>query len=338
MSAGNSEAVRDLVVIGGSAGALPALSKLLPELEPNFPAPIIVVIHRGAGSSDLAGAIGRSSPLSVIEPQDHAELEPGCVYVAPFDCHVIAGGDHLHLRRGPRENGFRPSIDPLFRSAAVFLGHRTIGVILSGYLDDGASGLRALKQCGGLAFVQDPAEAQSPDMPRAAISSVGEPDVVAGPAALGRALNRLAGTPASGRIEAPNDVKIEVLIAGLKEASMSNEERIGTLTPYSCPDCQGVLWEIEDGPLLRYRCHTGHAYTARSLTEAQAEALERRMYETLKEHRERAGFLRRLAERDLSNRAHWEDRAKDYDRDAQVMEQMILQRNESSAAPSMPSH
>ncbi|MBZ6379606.1 chemotaxis protein CheB [Pacificimonas flava] len=318
-----AEQRHDLVVIGGSAGAVPVLVKILERLPEDFPAPILVVLHRSGRASHLENILARSSRLACCQAEDALPLERGRVYLAPNNQHLLVGSDHVHLSRGPRENGFRPSIDPLFRSAAVTAGNRSLGVILSGLLDDGASGARALKLVNGRIAVQDPAETDYPDLPRAAISAVGEPDFLGNADGLADWLTEMVAKPAGERVEASDELKLEVMVAGLERASIRTEERLGELTPFSCPDCKGVLWEIEDGPLLRYRCHTGHAYTANTLLESQTDALERRLYETLKDHRERSALLRHLADKDMANRAHWLQRAEDLDDDAATVESML---------------
>lgn len=324
-AAAASREKRDHVFIGGSAGALPSLIGILEQLDEGFPAAIFVVLHRADDSRQLSDALRFRSPLPVVEPQEGALISSGQVYLAPRDHHLLVGKSHIHVRRGPRENGFRPAIDPTFRSAALFAGHRSVGVILSGFLDDGASGTRALKNAGGHIIVQDPASVLFPDMPRAVISAIGEPDLISDADRIGRALAGIDELPVGEPVPPPEELKLEVLIAGLQEASMRNEEKLGTLTPYSCPDCKGVLWEIEDGPMVRYRCHTGHAYTSDHLELSQAAALERRLYETLKEHRERAKFLQNLAGRDDRNGVKWRRRAEGAEQDARLIEQLLLE-------------
>lgn len=324
----------DLIGVGGSAGALPALMELLAQFDAATDATLFVVLHRTEKSSQLCQIIQKSTALKVCEPSDGDPILAGHLYLAPVDQHLMIASGHVHLRHGPRENNFRPSVDPLFRSLAVFGSTRAIGVVLSGYLDDGAAGLRAIQQCGGTTVVQDPIDAISPDMPRAAISAVGEPHVIAPAAEIGATLTSLSKEPAEPAVAAPPSVRLELMVAGLEEASMETEEAIGELSPYNCPDCNGVLWQIEDGPLLRFRCHTGHAYTADALLDSQAHALEQSLYEALRGQRERARFLRQLADRDPARRDRWTDRAAEYDRDAGLVEALILRRDLPDAAQS----
>ncbi|MBW4330814.1 chemotaxis protein CheB [Stakelama sp. CBK3Z-3] len=315
----------DLIGIGGSAGALPALLSLLQAFDGGNDVTLFVVIHRTDRSNRLCEIIQRATALETCQPDDGDPIRPGHLYLAPTDRHLLVSDGHVHLRRGPRENNFRPSIDPLFRSIAVAGSGRAIGIVLSGYLDDGAAGLRAVMQCGGLGVVQDPLDAISPDMPRAAISAVGEPRLIASAPEIGKALPSLIAEPAGPRVEAPSSMRLELMIAGLEEANMESEESLGELSPYNCPDCNGVLWQIEDGPMLRFRCHTGHAYSGNALLEAQAGTIEQSLYETLRGQRERARLLRQMAERDPMGGERWTDRAADYDRAASLIEGLILQ-------------
>lgn len=316
----------NLIGIGGSAGAVPALLELLGSFEPRGDTSVFLVVHRSNESRHLKPVIERVSKLEVCEPDDCEPIRPNCLYIARPDCHMMLGENHIHLRHGPRENNFRPAIDPLFRSLAVFGSTRAVGVVLSGYLDDGAAGARAIVGNGGKIFVQDPANAMSPDMPRAAISAVGEPAAILEPAALGSKLSEIVAEPVGPHRDADDQVKLEMMIAGLERASMASEESMGDLSPYNCPDCNGVLWEIEDGPLVRYRCHTGHAYTSAALGDRQEEMLERSLFDSLRACRERANFVRNMARREGSNSETWEKRAQSYERDCALLEELIKDR------------
>lgn len=318
---------RDLIGIGGSAGGIPALMDLLKSFDPQSDASVFVVIHRSNESQLLKSIIERVSRLEVCEPQDCEPIRPNCLYLARPDRHMMIGEDRIHLRMGPKENGFRPAIDPLFRSLAVYGSTRAVGVVLSGYLDDGAAGARAIAGNGGLVLVQDPSDAMSPDMPRAAISAVGEPDAILGAVELGEHMSRIVAEEAGPHRQAAREVELEMKIAGLEKASMASEESLGDLTPYNCPDCNGVLWEIEDGPMVRYRCHTGHAYTSRTLEKRQDEMLERNLYDSLRACRERAHFVRDLADRDTVNQNRWMERAEGYERDCALLESLIKDRS-----------
>ena len=317
---------RDLIAIGGSAGGLRALLDLLKSYEPVASATLFLVIHRANEAGHLLEILRVASPVEVCEPEDGAPIRSGCLYVAPPDCHMLIGNAHLHLRRGPRENNFRPAIDPLFRSMAIFGQARSTGVILSGYMDDGAAGCRAIASTGGKIVVQDPADATTPFMPRAAISAIGEPELIAPAGQIGAHLSRIVAEEAGPSTPASENIRLELMIAGLEKAKMSSEEKLGELSPYNCPDCNGVLWKIQDGPLTRFRCHTGHAYTENSLDLRQEELLERNLYDALRALREKAALLREIAGRNDNQRVRLLSRADDYDADARQVEEMILAR------------
>lgn len=318
---------RDLIGIGGSAGGIRALVELLEAFRPERPASLFVVMHRSDESQHLKGIVANATSFEVCEPKDGDAIRENCLYLARSDCHMMIGEGHLHLRAGPRENNFRPAIDPLFRSLAVFGSTRACGVVLSGYLDDGAAGARAIAGAGGRVLVQDPSEALSPSMPRAAISAVGEPTAILHAGALGERLSSLVAEEAGPHREADREVRLEMMIAGLERASMDSEESLGELSPYNCPDCNGVLWKIEDGPLTRFRCHTGHAYSSASLERRQDEMLERSLFDSLRACRERANFVRKHAAENPADEAMWLRRAASYEKDCALLENLIKQRN-----------
>lgn len=260
-----------LVVIGGSAGALDPLREIVSGFPPEFPAAVLVVIHVSPDyPSHLPDILNRSGPLPAQHAQDGEPLRPGHIYVAPPDHHLLAARDHLRLTRGPKENRSRPSIDVLFRSAAYTHGAEVIGVLLSGLLDDGTSGLWTIKQRGGRAAVQHPGEAEYGAMLLSALQAV-HVDHIAPVAGLAPLLSRLLREPASPQKEVPmNDdewqrLKLEVSIASEDNAFDSGLMNQGTPSVFTCPECHGVMVRLREGRVLRFRCHTGHAYTAASL-------------------------------------------------------------------------
>ena len=318
----------DTIVIGGSAGSLTALKQILPHLPSDLPATVLICQHQTV-LSQMAGRalLAPLSRLPVVEARDGLALTPGQVILAAPDTHMMMGAEHLHLRRGAHENNFRPAIDPLFRSAAVYRATRAVCVVLSGLLDDGAAGARALSRTGGRVIVQDPATAECASMPEAAIEAVPEARVLPLEEIAG-ALIDLAGSPAEVGPPIPWDIGLEMKIAALESASMANEEKLGTLSPFNCPHCDGVLWEIEDGPMRRYRCHTGHGYTELTLNRAQEEALDTQLFTTLRAHRGRAELLRRMAGRAKGEtRRVMEHRVTLVEEDAERLEAIIRQRH-----------
>lgn len=318
----------DTVVIGGSAGSFTALRGLLADLPEDLPAAVLICQHLSStGDSHAIDLLRNYSNLPLSLAEDGMAIEPGRVIFARADMHMMIGQDHLHLRRGAHENNFRPAIDPLFRSAAVYRGPRAIGVILSGLMDDGAAGARALHRTGGRILVQSPDSAEFPDMPTAALATVPQAEPVA-LQNLAAEITSLTHTPAKPAGPVPWDIGIELKIAGLEEATMANEDRLGELSPYNCPHCNGVLWQIEDGPMTRFRCHTGHAYTLQSLNESQDRALDESLFNALRAHSGRATLLRQIAAKSAGqeSRNRLEARALRYEEDTKRLQDIIKSR------------
>ena len=291
---------RDIVVIGASSGGVTALMDLLAALPADFPAPIFIVQHMPADSpSILPELISRVSPLAAKHPRHGEPVVPGTVYVAPPDHHLLLEDDCVLVTRGPKENRFRPSIDALFRSAAYGYGPRVIGVVLTGYLDDGTSGLWSVQRLGGLAVVQDPRDAESPAMPTNALQFVAADHVVplAGLAALlVRLTTELApGKPRVGRAEL-DLLAIELTIAKRDNAFELGIIDKGQLTPFTCPDCHGALTQLIEGKLIRYRCHTGHAYTVSALLSELTQSVESMLYQSMRGLEETKMLLNNIGE------------------------------------------
>jgi len=317
---------RDIIVIGGSAGAVEPLRTLLGSLPRDLPAAIFVVVHLGQDSF-LPSVLDRGSALPVRAARAGDRFEHGRVYVAVPGFHLLLHDEHILLRRGPRENHARPAIDPLFRSAAASFGSRVIGVVLSGSLSDGTAGLRAIKRCGGLAVVQKPEEALAPSMPRNALRRV-EVDHVRAIADMPALLSRLARQRADPAREAPLDIRLEAAIAAQELADMKVDDTLGQISPFTCPECHGALWEIRDGPMLRYRCHAGHAYTADAVLAAQGDEIDRMLGTLQRAHQERAAFARRMAQQERAEQRHTladrlETRAREYEEDAKLVLELI---------------
>jgi two-component system chemotaxis response regulator CheB len=235
--------------------------------------------------------------------------------------------DHILLRRGPHENHARPAVDPLFRSAAATFGSRVIGVVLSGALSDGTAGLRAIKRCNGLAVVQDPDDATMADMPRSALQHV-EVDHVLPAGSMGALISMLTRQSAPPSPDVPLDIRLEAAIAAQELKDMKINDMLGKPSRFTCPECHGALWEIEDGSLLRYRCHVGHAYTGEAVAAAQNEEVDRLLGTLLRAHQERAGLAQRMAEHERkSGRSGLAEqlgrRAAEYDNDAQLLKALI---------------
>lgn len=285
----------DIIVVGGSTGGAGALEATLRRCSRDLKAAIFVVLHGGAGEQ-LLRLLSRTSALPCTLASDGANFEQGKVFFAPPDAHLLLHDDHMLVRRGPRENHSRPAGDPLFRSAACSFAGRVIGVVLSGALNDGAAGLAAIERCGGLAVVQDPSDAEHPSMPLSAQRAV-EADHAVPTSEMGDLLARLVAEPASTNIDIPLQIRLEAAVALQEPGSLDIVEQIGAKSRFSCPDCGGVLWELPDAP-LRFRCHTGHAFTADTLLAREGEEVELRLNQLLRAQRERMGILHRAAERE----------------------------------------
>ena len=257
----------DIIVIGASAGGVEALISLVRSLPTDLPATLFVVTHVPAqGMSVLPHLLTRAGPLPAIHAQHGETIQPGYIYVARPDHHLLVQDGVIHVVRGPKENHCRPAIDPLFRSAAASYGSRVSGVILSGTLSDGTAGLLAIKRQGGVAIVQDPDDALFPDMPRHAIQYV-RVDYILPVAEIASVLVRLADEPAAtvpaARVSTSEEK--EIALAEADMATIENEEKSGTPSVFGCPECGGTLWELQEENLLRFRCRIGHAYSSDSL-------------------------------------------------------------------------
>jgi two-component system chemotaxis response regulator CheB len=332
---------RDVVVIGASAGGLEAVRRLVAALPGDLPAALFVVIHRGDSSpSLLAEILDAAGRLPAVAARRDERFEQGRIYVAPPDHHLLVGHDHLHARRGPRENRARPAVDPLFRSAAVSCSSRAIGVLLSGMLDDGTAGLLAIRRCGGTTLVQDPCEAQFGDMPRSAIAH-GAADHVVSVDAMAGLLDELTHGPCPPPVDAPDRLRIEALIAAQELVMDPDHNRLGRLSPLTCPECHGVLYEIDEDGFLRFRCHTGHGFTAKSLCEAQREAWEQALYNALRTQEEQMVLARRLASearerRRLRSAEEFDGRARGYAEGAEIIRRLLGNGEDGLAAAGEP--
>jgi two-component system chemotaxis response regulator CheB len=264
-------------------------------------AAILIVLHTASRTGSLLPRVfERSCLLPVSHPQDGDPIERGHVYIAPPGFHMLVEEDRLRVVQGPRENRQRPAVDPLFRSAAAAYGPRVIGVILTGMLDDGTAGLMVVRSSGGKAIVQDPQTALYPAMPKSALDHV--PDAVAAalpqiPALLLQLIRSPLPPEARRPRRIPEAAAKETRIAELDMSEISSEDRLGKPSPFACPDCGGVLWEIEQNGFLRFRCRVGHALTARHLGAQQRHAVETALWEALRALEESASLYRRMAGR-----------------------------------------
>lgn len=315
------------MVLGASAGGVEALQTIAAGLPANFGGSVLVVLHVPShGVSVLPRILARKGPLPAVHVTDGMECRAGRIYVAPPNHHLLLERTGMRINLGPRENGHRPAVDPTLRSAASAFGPRVVGVILSGAGDDGSAGLLAVKRAGGVTVVQDPTEASCPSMPlRAAEIAGAHYSLPADEIAL--LLRRLAGTcnaesnGASSIMSANEQVKADY---------QRTEEGMDapSLSGFSCPECGGRLWELQDGGMFRYRCRVGHGYSPDSLVSLNAEALEGALWSALNVLEENAALSRRLA-LDAHERQHphsarrFEQRAADSEAQAKLLRQVL---------------
>ncbi|MEZ0484743.1 chemotaxis protein CheB [Fibrella aquatica] len=316
---------RDIVVIGSSAGGVYALQELVGRLPDTFSGSIFIVQHVAAYARSLLPAIlSRCGPLNVRHPHDGEAIRAGHIYIAPPDHHLLieqcgTNGDnhvdeegcigHVLVRKGPKENRFRPSIDALFRSAAYSFGPRVIGVVLTGLLNDGTSGMWTIKRLGGIGIVQEPDDALYASMPESVLEYV-EVDHVLPLAKIPMliseltqevlpeiVIDKLTNVPDPTDVDNElNRIKTEVDVAAQARAFDRGILSVGELTPLTCPECSGTLVSFREGQLIRYRCHTGHSYTASTLLADVTKAIEDTMWQSIRGLEESIMLLNQAAE------------------------------------------
>jgi two-component system chemotaxis response regulator CheB len=290
----------ELFVVGASAGGFEAWRAIVSKLSPDFPSCICLVVHLASDSPGMIPEIVQHyGPLPVRHARDGDELRAGSILVAPPNRHLLVTAEgRLMLGSGPKENRFRPAIDPLFRSAALALGSRAAGVILSGGLDDGAAGLLAIKRRGGATLVQDPHDAHAPSMPLAALRAVGEEAALALDriAARMEALSRAYDRPKTEDDSMVPNLDKEVRVAAGKPSEPDDVLALGEPSLFTCPDCHGALVRVRETGINRFRCHTGHAYTAESLIGAMKERIEESLWSAIRSLEEYAFLQDRKAE------------------------------------------
>jgi two-component system chemotaxis response regulator CheB len=320
----------DVVVIGASAGGVEALTSLVAGLPVDIAAAIFVVVHVPSHhASALPTILMKVGGLHAVHPANGDPIEYGRIYVAPPDRHMLLRGGRIVISAGPRENHHRPAIDPLFRSAALEYGPRVAGVVLSGMLDDGTAGLLAVKRRGGIAIVQDPADAGFGDMPRHAAQEV-EVDYRLRAEEIGSVIYRLTANHASGDTAMADEQMATETDIAWSEEGPTIAEQPGEPSRFSCPDCGGVLNEVPDGDMLRFRCRVGHAFSPESLLAQQGEAVETALWASLRSLEEHADLAktmaRRARERQSSHSAQrFEDRHRELSESATVIRHVLFQ-------------
>lgn len=306
-----SRPLRDIVVIGGSAGAAEALSEIVAGLPGDFAASVFVVVHVAPShTSWLPSILSRKTNLPVSFAEHGGAISPAHIYIAPADHHLTLQDGKVSVLRGPKENGHRPAVDPLFRTAARVYGPRVIGVVLSGGLDCGSAGLLTIKARGGTAIVQHPNDAVCPDMPTNALRNVPVEHVVAA-AEIGQLLAKLVSEPLPEKGAAP-----------MPQAKEHSSEQ---LVPIVCPECQGALTETRRHGLFEYQCHVGHRYSLEAMLAEQSNSLESALWASVRALEESATLATRLAGQSSSEmNSRFEEKARTMRHYAETIKGILL--------------
>jgi two-component system chemotaxis response regulator CheB len=289
---------RDIIVIGTSAGGLEALDELVGKMPADLPATIFIVQHMAPESSGeaLLFRLSRHKSFLCKLATNGESIKVGRIYIAPPDNHLLIKKNKLLVTKGARENRARPGIDPLFRSASVAYGPRVIGVVLTGMLDDGTAGLIAIQKYGGITVVQSPNDAAYPAMPQSALDNL-KVDHCVPISEMGELLDKLTHQLPGKTRSVPEDVRTEAIIAERVLSDVDQVNGLGKQVPYNCPNCGGVLWEIDIPDLRRFRCHTGHSFTESALLTSQSEKIEETLWISLRMFEERKNLLNSMAQR-----------------------------------------
>jgi two-component system, chemotaxis family, protein-glutamate methylesterase/glutaminase len=319
---------REIIAIGGSAGSIEVIRQVCRALPADLQACVLITVHVAASSPNLlAGILNSGGPLPASTAVDGEPLQDGRIYVAPADHHLVIDGRTVRLGRGPRENMSRPAIDPLFRSAGISAGPRVIGVLLSGMLNDGASGLADLRRCGWVTVVQSPLDAVESEMPQAALRA-SDIDYRAPASDLAELISRLMQGEPGPDLNPPASIALEVAIAMGRPSDSSVITEIADPVPLACPGCGGTLSQIRRSP-LRFRCQVGHGYTAEALAHEQEGSVDEAFRIALRVIGDRAVLMEKMA---LDARqagrtaaaATFEDRAREYRGHAAILMDAVL--------------
>ncbi len=328
---------RYIVVVGASAGGLNSLIELAAQLTEEMDIAVFAVLHLSHISSPevIVQRIQKNTVFVCQAATDGGLIASRHLYLAPPDHHLFLKGDRMKLGKGTAENRWRPSIDVLFRSAAACYDGRTIGIVLTGLMQDGASGMQAIERCGGTTIVQDPTEAEYPDMPLAVLDQV-KVDYCSPLAAIGNILLEKSRQPLDNPAAIPAEIKKEAELSERVVTTIEELQSLGEKSLYSCPDCSGGLWEIVSGGVTRYRCHTGHTYSEADLLIRQGEALENTLWVALRMLEERKNLLVKMAKEERSKgwlrmSAAKESRAAELEVHIERLKNILFQSTEESA-------
>lgn len=288
---------RYIIVVGASAGGLNSIIELAAQLTPEMDAAVFVVLHISHFNFGdlLTQRIQKLTPFKCKLAEHNEPIQKHHLYLAVPDQHLLLKEDRIVLGQGPPENRWRPAIDILFRSAAAAYDGHVIGIILSGMMQDGTAGMIAIKRSGGTCIVQDPSEAEYPGMPRSVLDNM-DVDYTVSLAGMGAILSEKTKNGAPHEHEIPEDVIAEAAIAQKMATGMEPLEGLGEKSVFVCPDCGGGLWELDHGHFTRFRCYTGHAYTANELLLRQQEGLESTLWIALRMLEERKQLLKKMSE------------------------------------------
>lgn len=324
----------DIIVIGTSAGGLKALSTVVSGLPSQINAVLFIVQHLAADMPSILPQILEDvGSLPASHPTDGEKIQIGRIYIAPPDRHLLVNDGVMRVVRGPQENRFRPAIDALFRSAARTYGPRVVGVILTGYLDDGTVGLQAVKKRGGVTVVQDPNEAEYPSMVKSALRYV-KVDRCLPLIEIPDLLMHLTSVPAAEEESYPVNKEIDIE-SNIAEQAMNtqelleNVEQIGTRTTYTCPECNGSIWQIGTEEPLRFRCHIGHSFTANIFLSEQTKNIENALWSAVRAMEEKVTFSRQMAKRMTSHNLQqaatkYAEHAQSLDEEVSLIRDIIL--------------
>lgn len=319
-----------IVVAGASAGGLNSVIELSAQLKEGMDMAMFVVLHLSPQSAAdiLIERIQRSTPFKCEVAEHNKTIKSGHIYLAPSDNHLLVKNGKILLGFGPPENRWRPSIDVLFRSAAAAYDGRVIGIILSGLLHDGTSGMIAIKRCGGTCIVQDPSQAEYPDMPQSVLDNV-EVDYCLKLEQMGAVLAEKVRTGVYHSHTIPKDVVAEAEIAEKAAIGIENVESLGERSELSCPDCGGGLWRMVQDDIARYRCYTGHVYNSDELLIRQSENLENTLWVALRMMEERKHLLKKMAEEEegkgwLRSAAHRKEREKELQHHIERLKELLF--------------
>jgi two-component system chemotaxis response regulator CheB len=312
-----------IIVIGTSAGGTVALPELLRQLTDKMDVSVFVVMHLTKKSiGDLVvNRLQKHTSLICKVAANNESIQKRHLYLAMADHHLMVKKNKMLVGRGPMENRYRPSIDALFRSAAVAFGPQVIGIVLTGMLEDGVAGMIAIKKCQGVCIIQEPDEAKYPDMPKAVLNAL-QPDFQLPIEAMGEAIaNVIKRRKSNQSFTIPKEILREAEIAERVHIGIDVVEQLGKDSPYSCPDCGGGLWEIEENGMTRYRCHVGHAFTQMGLLTNMQSSTEAALWTALRILEERKNLLHKIGTKEKETGSV--NAATSYFRRAQELEDQI---------------